>query len=103
MNVLSLQYHWSPIITEEIENEDLVIDLLPQVHRKAYNKLDNVIEVDFMVKTKDKTSTAGHYGKAVKGNFIRFLALNQIKSVDEFSGFSYDGFNWDGKAFVKEE
>tara|TARA_Y100001970_G_scaffold289164_1_gene418631 strand:+ start:402 stop:1097 length:696 start_codon:yes stop_codon:yes gene_type:complete len=103
MNVLSLQYHWNPIITEELENEDLVIDLLPQVHRKAYNKSDNVIEVEFMVKTKDKTSTAGHYGKAVKGNFIRYLALNQVKSVDDFAGFSYDGFEWDGKAFVKEE
>ena len=34
---------------------------------------------------------------------IRFLALNQIKSVDEFSVFSYDGFNWDGKVFIKEE
>ena len=103
MNVLSLQYHWNPIITEELENEDLVIDLLPQVHRKAYNKSDNVIEVEFMVKTKNKTATAGHYGKAVKGNFIRYLALNQVKSVDEFSGFNYDGFEWDGKAFVKEE
>ena len=46
MNVLSLQYHWSPIITEEIENE-VLIDLLPQVHRKAYTKLDNVVEVGF--------------------------------------------------------
>ena len=72
MNVLSLQYHWSPIITEEIENEDLVIDLLPQVHRKAYTKLDNVVEVEFLVKTKDKTSTAGHYGKAVKVILLDF-------------------------------
>ena len=71
--------------------------------RKAYNKSDNVIEVEFLVKTKGKTSTAGHYGKAVKGNFIRYLALNQVKSVEEFKGFSYDGFNWDGTAFVKEE
>ena len=56
-----------------------------------------------MVKTKNKTATAGHYGKAVKGNFIRYLALNQVKSVDEFAGFSYDGFEWDGKAFIKDE
>lgn len=103
MNVLSLQYHWNPILTEDLEDEDLIIDLLPQVHRKAYNHGDNVVEVEFMVSSKGKTTTAGHYGKAVKGNFIRYMALNQIKSVDEFAGFSFDGFNWDGKVFIKIE
>ena len=28
MNVLSLQHHWSPVITELVNKEDLVIDLL---------------------------------------------------------------------------
>ena len=103
MNVLSLQYHWNPILSEDLEDEDLIIDLLPQVHRKAYTSNSNVIEIEFMVKTKGKTTTAGHFGKAVKGKFIRYLAKNQIKSVDDFDGFSYDGFNWNGKLFVKEE
>ena len=103
MNVLSLQYHWNPILTEELENEDLIIDLLPQVHRKAYNSSKKVLEIEFLVTSTGETSTAGHYGKAVKGKFIRYLALNQIKSIDEFEGFSYDGFNWDGKAFIKEK
>ena len=43
MNVLSLQYHWSPIITKELESEDVIFDLLPQVHRKAYKPSKNVI------------------------------------------------------------
>ena len=66
------------------------------------NGTDNVVEVEFNVISKGKTATAGHYGKAVKGNFIRYLALNQVKSVDDFAGFSYDGFKWDGKSFLKE-
>jgi len=103
MNVLSLQYHWNPILTEDLENEDLIIDLLPQVHRKAYTPNSNVVEVEFMVRSKGKTSTAGHFGKAVKGQFIRYLAMNRIKSTDEFEGFSFDGFNWDGKVFLKTE
>ena len=103
MNVLSLQYHWNPIITEDLKNEDLIIDLLPQVHRKAYTPNSNVVEVEFMVRSKGKTSTAGHFGKAVKGQFIRYLAMNRIKSIDEFEGFSFDGFNWDGKVFLKME
>ena len=67
------------------------------------NRAGKVLEIEFLVTSTGETSTAGHYGKAVKGKFIRYLALNQIKSIDEFEGFSYDGFNWDGKAFVKEK
>lgn len=103
MNVLSLQYHWSPIISEELEKEDLIIDLLPQVHRKAYKKANNVIAIDFQVIKKGKKSAAGHFGKAVKGELIRYIAENQITNIDDFSGFEYSGFQWDGKAFVKED
>ena len=102
MNVLSLQYHWSPVLTEELKKEDVIIDLLPQVHRKAYNKGKNVITIDFQVIKKGKKSAAGHFGKAVKGQFIRYIAKNNIKSTDDFSGFEYSGFKWDGKAFIKE-
>ena len=103
MNVLSLQYHWSPIISEELKSEDLVIDLLPQVHRKAYKKGDNVITIDFQVVKKGKKTAAGHFGKAVKGQLIRYIAENQITNIDDFSGFEYSGFKWDGNAFVKED
>jgi|TARA_Y100000994_G_scaffold36816_1_gene27606 cytoplasmic iron level regulating protein YaaA (DUF328/UPF0246 family) len=103
MNVLSLQYHWSPIISEQLEKEDLIIDLLPQVHRKAYNKGNNVITIDFQVVKKGKKSAAGHFGKAVKGQLIRYIAENQITNIDDFSGFEYSGFKWDGAAFVKED
>ena len=104
MNVLSLQHHWYPILTEALQDEKLIIDLLPQVHRKAYqpNK-KNVIPVDFLIKNKGKKSAAGHFGKAVKGEFIRYMAENNITTLDEFFGFEYDGFKWDGEAFIKEE
>jgi len=102
MNVLSLQYHWSPILTEELKKEDLIIDLLPQVHRKAYNKGKNVVTIDFQVIKKGKKSAAGHFGKAVKGEFIRYIAENNITKIDDFSGFEYEGFKWDGVSFIKE-
>ena len=102
MNVLSLQYHWSPIITKALENEKLVFDLLPQVHRKAYNPSKNVIKIDFSVIKKGKKTAAGHFGKAVKGRFIRYLAQNNIQDISGFQGFEYDGFHWDGAHFIKE-
>ena len=103
MNVLSLQYHWNPVITNVLKEEDIIVDLLPQVHRKAYNKHDNVISIDFQVVKKGKKSAAGHFGKAVKGQLIRYIAENKITNIDDFSGFEYSGFKWDGTAFVKED
>jgi len=104
MNVLSLQHHWNPILTEALKNEKPIIDLLPQVHRKAYKPNNkNVIPVDFLIFNKGKKTAAGHFGKAVKGEFIRYMAENNITNIDEFSGFEYDGFKWDGISFVKEE
>ena len=105
MNVQALQYFWRPILTNILKEEELVIDLLPQVHRKSYDKKGvNVVEVEFLILNVNtqKTSTAGHYGKAVKGEFIRYMALNNVKTLDDFSEFSYEGFKWNGKSFVKE-
>ena len=102
MNVLSLQYHWSPILTKALESEKLIFDLLPQVHRKAYKPSKNVIRVDFSVLNKGKKTAAGHFGKAVKGKFIRYLAENNVQDISEFKGFEYDGFHWDNDHFIKE-
>jgi len=103
MNVLSLQLHWRPILTEALNEEEFIIDLLPQVHRKAYTPNKNVFKVDFSVIKKGKKSAAGHFGKSVKGQFIKYLAENNIQSIDDFSGFKYDGFEWDGSQFIKEQ
>ena len=104
MNVLSLQHHWNPILTEALYNETSIIDLLPQVHRKAYTPNKKiVIPVDFLIINKGKKTAAGHFGKAVKGEFIRYMSENNIQNVDDFGGFEYDGFKWDGISFIKEE
>ena len=101
MNVLSLQYHWTPVLTEALKDEDLIFDLLPQVYRKAYNPNSNTIQIEFKVEGKGNTRAAGHYGKAVKGKFIRFLSENQISNMKDFKDFEYDGFKWNGDYFVK--
>ena len=87
-----------------LNDEEIIIDLLPQVHRKAYtpNK-NNVIPVDFLIINKGKKAAAGHFGKAVKGEFIRYMAENNVSNTDDFMGFEYDGFEWDGISFVKKE
>ncbi len=102
MNVLSLDFVWREILTNALKDEDLIIDLLPQVHRKAYIPGDNVKKIDFFVINKGKKTSAGHFGKAVKGKLIQFIVNNQITSVDDFDKFEFDGFKWDGDIFIKE-
>ena len=102
MNVLSLDHLWKNHITETLNKEDCVIDLLPQVHRKAFIPCDNTIQIDFFVINKGKKSSAGHFGKAVKGKLIHYIVKNKITSKDGFGGFEFDGFKWDGEVFIKE-
>jgi len=103
MNVLSLHHHWKDVISNALKDEDLIIDLLPQVHRKAYKPGKNVKKIDFFVIKKGKKSSAGHFGKAVKGQLVKYIVQNQITTTDDFSGFSFDGFKWDGDIFIKED
>ena len=102
MNVLLLHKFWNSIITDKLKKEDIIIDLLPQVHRKAYIKDERVTIVDFFHIKDGKKTNAGHLGKAVKGQFIRYITKNKIKRIDDFSGFNYDGFSWDGNCIIKE-
>ena len=102
MNVLSLNHLWKNHITEALKHENIVIDLLPQVHRKAFNPGENTKQIDFFVINKGKKSSAGHFGKAVKGQLINYIVKNKITSTDGFNGFSFDGFRWDGEIFIKE-
>ena len=102
MNVLSLDFVWRAPITKALAGEDIVIDLLPQVHRKAYTPGENVKKIDFFVINKGKKSSAGHFGKAVKGQLIKYIVTNSVASIDDFSGFEFDGFKWDGDVFIKE-
>ena len=102
INVLSLDYHWNEIISNTLMKEDLIIDLLPQVHRKAYTPGDNVKKIDFFVIKKEKKTSAGHFGKAVKGQLINYIVKNKLVTIDQFDNFNYDGFKWDGKIFIKE-
>ena len=59
-------------------------------------------KIDFSVINKGKKTAAVHFGKAVKGEFIRFLAKNNVTTKDSFFDFNYEGFSWDGTHFIKE-
>lgn len=101
MEVLSLANFWKPILSQYIQNEELILDLLPVSHRKALNPHNNLIKINFMIEKNGKLTQSAHAGKVVKGKFIRFLAENTIEKIDGIQYFKEDGYNWDGTFFIK--
>ena len=101
MNVLSLHKLWNPILTKTLNKEDVIFDLLPQIHKKAYTHNDNCTKIDFIIHKNGNKIHAGHRGKVVKGKFIRFICKNQLTKFEDFTHFEIDGFKWDGKVFLK--
>jgi len=102
MNVLSLTKFWKNDISNYLENEDLILDLLPAIHRKAFHLEKNVVKINFMMNNKGKLFQSAHAGKVIKGKFIRFLAQNNVQDMHGIENFEYDGYKWDGKIFIQD-
>ena len=100
MSSLSLTKFWLPILTKYLSKEDIIIDLLPQIHSKSYSH-ENIFRIDFKIIKDGKLKSAGHMGKVVKGQFIKFLCEIQAKGLDELDKFTFDNYKWDGKNFIK--
>ena len=102
MNVLSLSDFWKNDISNQLKNEELILDLLPTIHRKALNVGKNIVSIKFMININGKLIQSAHSGKVVKGKFIRFLAQNKIHDIKDIEDFEYDGYKWNGNVFVKD-
>ena len=102
MNVLSLTNFWKKDISKYLENEELVLDLLPATHRKALNLEKNIVRINFIINKNGKLVQSAHSGKIVKGKFIRFLAQNNVQDIYGINNFEYDGYKWNGKLFIKD-
>lgn len=76
-----------------------VVSLLSQSYAKAHG-YEGAAHVDFKVQGGKKS--AGHFGKAIKGRFVRFLIENNVKSQKDFDGFTEEGFRFDGENFVQD-
>ena len=83
---------------DELSGKRKVVSLLPQSHAKALS-LDGVMHVQFKVAGGKKL--AGHFGKAIKGRFVRFLLENNVTSVKDFGDFREDEFRFDGTDFIQ--
>jgi cytoplasmic iron level regulating protein YaaA (DUF328/UPF0246 family) len=87
----NLAHFWRTPITEVIRSlrrSDVLIDLLPEEHRRAiaWERVGRVVQVTF--RSADGGRAVGHFAKAVKGEFARYL-------IDHGTSNATD-FRWDG-------
>ncbi|MEC7880955.1 MAG: YaaA family protein [Chloroflexota bacterium] len=101
MNVLRLHDYWNPLFTDHLSKEDLIIDLLPEVHRKSYHS-KNIFKINFYFEKNGKLVSSGHNGKAIKGRYLKYIVENQIDNLDGFKSFNEDGFKWQDNGFIKK-
>jgi len=96
-----LARYWRERNTERLKEtagKKKVLSLLPQAYQKAIN-VEDAIHIEF--RTQGGKKPAGHFGKAVKGKFVRFVIENNVKTVDGFAAFEEDGYRFDGRNFVQ--
>ena len=101
MNVLRLHAYWKLLFTEYLAKEDLIIDLLPEVHRKSYDS-KNIFKINFYFEKNGKLISSGHNGKVIKGKYLKYIVENQIDRLDGFKSFNEDGFKWQNNGFIKK-
>lgn len=97
--------YWRAINTARIAaaaGKAPVIDLLPQAHRKAVDA-PGAFTVDFRVAGGAKA--AGHFGKAIKGRFARWLLEEPGRGPGDFAAFREEGYRWNpaAGAFVRAD
>lgn len=94
--------YWKPLNSERLHavaTGKPVLDLLSQSYRKAL-AYPALVTVDF--RTQGGKKAAGHFGKAIKGRFVRWILENNIRKVTEFVDFREDGYRFDGTNFVQD-
>ena len=97
-----LTNYWRGVNTQrlhDLKGRKQVLSLLPQSYAKAVG-IDNALHVEFKIEGGKKL--AGHFGKAIKGKFVRFLVENNINSPQHFDAFIEDSFKFDGTNFIQK-
>lgn len=95
-----LTKHWRPLNTARlaaIAKGKPVLNLLSQTYARAVD-YPTLITVDFRVEGGQKA--AGHFGKAIKGRFVRWVLENNVKRARDFAEFTEDGYRFDGTNFI---
>ncbi|EEX23358.1 LOW QUALITY PROTEIN: hypothetical protein HMPREF0974_01406, partial [Lactobacillus jensenii 115-3-CHN] len=96
----SLYHFWDSLIHDKLfEDDDTVVNLASKEYARAVipylHEGEKFITVDFLEKRKDQWKMIGTHAKMSRGEMVRWIGENQIKTPEELQAFSDFGYKFD--------
>ena len=84
----------------DLDVEHPILSLLPQSHARAIEPA-GLHSIDFKLPGGERS--AGHFGKAIKGRFTRYVVKRKLKELKAIARFREQGYRFNGQDFVQTE
>lgn len=96
LNNLSLKKIWNKDFDEKLKNEKLIISLLSKEFEDIFSKeiRNKFIKIEFLENKNGKLFKHSTISKKARGKFVRYLAINKIKSLEEIKKINLDGYKY---------
>lgn len=96
----SLYHFWDSLIHDKLfEDDDTVINLASKEYAKAVipylHEGERFITIDFLEKRKDQWKMIGTHAKMSRGEMVRWISENQIKTPEELQAFNDFDYKFD--------
>lgn len=96
----SLYHFWDSLIHDKLfEDDDTVINLASKEYAKAVTPYlhegERFITIDFLEKRKDQWKMIGTHAKMSRGEMVRWISENQIKTPEELQAFNDFDYKFD--------
>lgn len=89
-----LKAFWKENYDKAIANEECVISLLSSEFEMVFSKKqrDKFIKINFMENDNGKLKKHSTISKKARGSFLRALAINQVKTLDDLKKITFAGY-----------
>ena len=97
----NLTQKWKEPINRFLKNvnSNLIIDLASVEYRKLidHKTYDNYYKIDFKDKKGDSYKTVGTYAKMARGQFVRAMAQNKVKTLEDIMKLSIMNYTYNSE------
>lgn len=87
----SLYEYWNQDLAGAIQ-DDTILNLASEEYAKCIRKYKKLIDVRFCQRVQGKLKEKGVYAKMARGEMVRYLAQNQIETIDQVKTFNYQNY-----------
>ncbi|SHH56429.1 hypothetical protein SAMN02745245_01615 [Anaerosphaera aminiphila DSM 21120] len=97
-NNIKLIDFWKDSISNYLlDDDDFFINLLSDEYLKVISKdvLDKSLSIKFAIRENSKLKVHSTTSKKCRGQFVKYIVKNNIKTTDDLRNFNYDGFSFD--------